>query len=103
MQKIGRRIYVITEDNRETTFLFHRLSVARQRENAVSFLGTFLYDYSDVAVIYTLSIVFSQICGFVLVGDIIVTTTTTTTTTTTIVIIIIIIMSQNYSHFQRGA
>ena len=41
VQEIGRRIDDITVDSRETTFLFQRLSVALQRGNAVSFLGTF--------------------------------------------------------------
>jgi len=41
VQEIGRRTAVITEDSRETTFLFQRLSVALQTGNAVSFLGTF--------------------------------------------------------------
>ena len=36
-QEIGRRITTITEDTRETTFLFQRLFVALQRGNAVSF------------------------------------------------------------------
>jgi len=35
-QEIGRRITAITEDTRETTFLFQRLSIAFQRENAKS-------------------------------------------------------------------
>jgi len=39
-QEIGRRITTITEDNRETTFLFQRLSMALQRGNAVSFHNT---------------------------------------------------------------
>ena len=38
--KIGRRITTITEDTRETTFLFQRLSMALQRGNAVSFHNT---------------------------------------------------------------
>jgi len=33
-----------TEDSRETTFLFQRMSVALQRGNVVSFLGTFPQD-----------------------------------------------------------
>ena len=41
VQEIGRPIADITADSRETTFLFQRLSVALQRGNAVSFLGTF--------------------------------------------------------------
>jgi len=41
VQEIGRRIADITVDSRETTFLFQRLSVAPQRSNPVSFLGTF--------------------------------------------------------------
>jgi len=36
-QEIGRRITTITEDTRETTFLFQRLSMALHRGNAVSF------------------------------------------------------------------
>ena len=53
VQEIGRRTTVITEDSREITFLFQRLSVALQRGNAVSFLGTFPHDLSAVAVIYS--------------------------------------------------
>jgi len=37
LQEIGRRITVITEDSRATTFLFQRLSIALQQGNAVSF------------------------------------------------------------------
>ena len=39
-QEIGRRITIITEDTRETTFLFQRLSMTLQRGNAVSFHNT---------------------------------------------------------------
>jgi len=39
-QEIGRRITTITEDTRETTFLFQRLSMALQRGNAVYFHNT---------------------------------------------------------------
>ena len=41
VQEIGRRITLVTEDSRETVFLFQLLSIALQRENAVSFLSTF--------------------------------------------------------------
>jgi len=41
-QEIGRRITVVTEDTRETEFLFQRLSMALQRENAVSFQNTMI-------------------------------------------------------------
>ena len=41
VQEIGKRITVVTEDARETSFLFQRLSLALQRGNVVSFLGTF--------------------------------------------------------------
>ena len=40
-QEIGKRITVITEDSRETSFLFQRLSLALQRGNVVSVLGKF--------------------------------------------------------------
>jgi len=39
-QEIGRCTTVITQDTRETVFLFQRLSIALQRGNAVSFLNT---------------------------------------------------------------
>jgi len=39
-QEIGMRITTITEDTRETTFLFQHLSMALQRGNAVSFHNT---------------------------------------------------------------
>jgi len=41
VQEIGRRITLVTEDTRETVFLFQRLSIALQRGNAVSFDSTF--------------------------------------------------------------
>jgi len=41
VQEIGRRITLVTEDSRETVFVFQRLSIALQRGNAVSFLSTF--------------------------------------------------------------
>ena len=39
-QQIGRRITTITEETRETTFLFQRLSMALQTGSAVSFHNT---------------------------------------------------------------
>jgi len=41
VQEIGRRITLVTQDSRETVFLFQRLSIALQRGNAVSFPSTF--------------------------------------------------------------
>ena len=41
VQEIGRRTTLVSEDSRETVFLFQRLSIALQRGNAVSFLSTF--------------------------------------------------------------
>jgi len=40
VQEIGRRITDATEDSRETTFLFQRLSMALQQGNAVTFQNT---------------------------------------------------------------
>jgi len=40
--EIGRRITTVTEDSRETTFLFQRLSIALQRGNPVSFQNTMI-------------------------------------------------------------
>jgi len=42
-QEIGRRT-AITEDTRETTFLFQRLSIALRRGNAVSFHNTMVIE-----------------------------------------------------------
>lgn len=39
---LGYRLAQISGDNRETTFLFQRLSMAIQRFNAVAFCSTFL-------------------------------------------------------------
>jgi len=41
IQEISRHIIAVTEDTRETVFLFQRLSIALQRGNAVAFLTTF--------------------------------------------------------------
>jgi len=41
VQEFGRRITLVTEDSRETVFLFQCLSIALQWGNAVSFLSTF--------------------------------------------------------------
>ena len=41
VQEIDRQITIVTEDSRETVFLFQRLSIALQWGNAVSFLSTF--------------------------------------------------------------
>ena len=40
VQEIGRRTIVISQDTRETVFLFQCLSIALQRGNVVSFLNT---------------------------------------------------------------
>jgi len=40
-QELGRRITAVTDDPRQTGFLFQRLSAALQRGNAVSFHSTF--------------------------------------------------------------
>ena len=49
VQEIGRRTTVITQDTRETVFLFQRLSIALQRGNAVSFLNTMNTEQEVVA------------------------------------------------------
>ena len=43
MGELGRRITRITDDKRESAFLFQRLSVAIQRYNAVAIQSTFAY------------------------------------------------------------
>jgi len=44
VQELGRRMTAVTEDTREPTYLFQRLSVALQQGNAVSFRSTFTTD-----------------------------------------------------------
>jgi len=44
VQELGRRMTAVTEDTREATDLFQRLSVALQCGNAVSFHSTFSTD-----------------------------------------------------------
>ena len=44
LTELGGRIAAITDDPRETAFLFQRLSVLIQRYNAVTFRGTFIED-----------------------------------------------------------
>jgi hypothetical protein len=46
IEELGRRITSVSDDPRETSFLFQRLSVAVQRGNAVSVLATFCRDTS---------------------------------------------------------
>jgi len=41
---LGRRLSVITDDARETSHLFQRVSVLVQRCNAVAFRGSFVED-----------------------------------------------------------
>jgi len=51
VQEIVRRTKVITQDTRETVFLFQRLSIALQRGNAVSFLNTMKTEWEAVAAV----------------------------------------------------
>ena len=44
---LGRRITQVTDDIRESTFLFQRLSVLIQRYNAVAIQGTFAHTTTD--------------------------------------------------------
>lgn len=46
---LGHRITLVTEDPRETAFLFQRLSVAIQRFNAVCLANSFTHDHTDTA------------------------------------------------------
>ena len=49
ISQLGHRIFSVTEDPRETSFLFQRLSVAVQRFNAVCFSNSFSLDHTDLA------------------------------------------------------
>jgi len=52
--EILTRITSVTEETRETTFLFQRLSMALQRGNAVSFQHTLTSEWDVIATIWTL-------------------------------------------------
>jgi hypothetical protein len=41
IRDLGRRLTVATGDQKETTYLFQRISIALQRGNSISFSGTF--------------------------------------------------------------
>ena len=41
IQEIGKRASTMTDDARETTFLFQRMSIAVQRGNAIIFANTY--------------------------------------------------------------
>jgi len=43
LSDLGRRITQRTDDHRESTFLFQRLSMSIQRYNAVAVCGTFAH------------------------------------------------------------
>jgi len=42
LTELGRRLSLITDDARETSYLFQRVSVLIQRYNAVAFRGSFV-------------------------------------------------------------
>ena len=41
LQELGRRLAAISDDNRQTTFLFQRIFITLQRLNAITFADTF--------------------------------------------------------------
>jgi hypothetical protein len=49
LSELGHRISSVTEDPRETSFIFQRLSVAVQRFNAVCLTNSFSHDHTDLA------------------------------------------------------
>ena len=56
-----RRITAVTEDTRETVFLFQRLSIALQRGNAVAFLATFDAVWYPSWSLFLLSLIFTPV------------------------------------------
>ena len=49
LTEMGRRLSLITDDARETSYLFQRVSVLIQRYNAVAFRGSFVEEDDDVS------------------------------------------------------
>jgi len=62
IQEIGRRITAVTEDARETVFLFQHLSIALQRWNTVAFLATFDAVWYPVVVVQSINQSINHIC-----------------------------------------
>ena len=54
IEELGRRITEATEDPKETTYLFQRISITIQRGNALSFFNTF--DRNDVQETITVNV-----------------------------------------------
>ena len=46
---LGHRIFSVTDDPRETSFLYQRLSIALQRFNAISLSNSFCLDHTNLA------------------------------------------------------
>ena len=42
LQKLGHRLAAISDDNRQTSFLFQRISITLQRFNTITFADTFI-------------------------------------------------------------
>jgi len=49
LTELGWRLSLITDDARETSYLFQRVSVLIQRYNAVAFRGSFVEEDDDVS------------------------------------------------------
>jgi len=49
LTELERRLSLITDDARETSYLFQRVSVLIQRYNAVAFRGSFVQEDDDVS------------------------------------------------------
>ena len=47
LNQLGNRLAVSTGDTRETSFLFHRLSLTIQRFNVICFNGSFALNNAD--------------------------------------------------------
>ena len=49
LTELGRRLSLITDDARETSYLYQRVSVLIQRYNDVAFRGSFVQEDDDVS------------------------------------------------------
>ena len=49
LNDLGRRLSLISDDARETSHLFQRVSVLIQRYNAVAFRGSFIEEDDDAS------------------------------------------------------
>jgi len=84
-QEIGRRITAITEDSRETTFIFQRLSIALQRGNAVSFYNA----TATICLVWLLFLRPAVLCRWAIVSGVVVIVVVVVVVVVAVVVVVV--------------